>query len=87
MTTIQVRRVYETTTGVARGVDAAVVVDGLEGEVTLAPAQYDGELRPYGADPSMWVARKLLGQLSDEQLSDLHDAIGVLVAEALLRDQ
>lgn len=59
---------------VAGAVDVDVTVtlpggDPLEGEVTLAPRQYDGQLASYGSSPDHWVSGALLRALRG--LSDL----------------
>jgi len=35
----------------------------MAGEITLAPAQYDGRLCAYGDSPSCWVSARLLADL------------------------
>jgi len=72
--TTRVEKPRPTTTGVKNGVDydAEVVVTdeaGItsrwSGEVTYAPAQYDGTLVPYGPSVDYWMSGSLISALKE----------------------
>ena len=78
---IEIGIATETTTGVEHGIDVVVSVDGVDGEVTLLPAE-DG-VGGYGSwgSPDHWVSGDLLVYIrtlddAETVLRDLADQAG-----------
>ncbi|MCP4549501.1 MAG: hypothetical protein GY835_23850 [bacterium] len=76
---IKATNVRQGTTG-AGGWDVDVSVRDLDGEVTLLPAQSDGQPSRWG-DADMWVSGDLLRQL--RQREDCHDLLDEMEAVAV----
>lgn len=70
----------------ARDVEVVVQIPGLdpiEGEVTIAPCQYDGKLEAYGCGPDNWLSGWLLCQLRDLCDRDFRAALDAIEAAAV----
>lgn len=72
-----------TDTAGATDIDVTVTINGvsLNGEVTLAPQQYDGELGAFG-DPEHWVSGDLLRHLRMLDDSDFRSALDTIESAA-----
>lgn len=60
--------------------DVTVTIGDLEieGEVTLAPSQYDGQLDSWGASPDHWVSDGLLRVLRDLPDARFREVLGTI---------
>jgi hypothetical protein len=63
--------------------DVDVTVDGVEGEVTLAPCQYDGSLAVYGNRPDHWMTGALLASLRKLPDGEFRAACDAIEAAAI----
>lgn len=71
----------------ALDVEVTVTIGGrtIEGEVTLAPRQYDGQLAAYGSSPDHWISGGLLAalrRLDDDAFRAACDAIEAAAQDA-----
>lgn len=84
ITASNVRPSTYTDTDGAVDIDVTVTLEGLmlEGEVTLAPAQYDGSLGAFGESPDQWVSGDLLRYLRTLDDSDFRSALDALESAA-----
>lgn len=68
MATTNVTKVRPSTCSDHRGaIDACVTVDGVEGEVTLLPSDYDGLLNSWGQGLHHWATSNLHDVLTDRE--------------------